>query len=61
SADAHDSLADGYIAKGDSASARQAYEQVLSLLTADASLSAASKADYRSRAEAYIRAHPPRR
>jgi dienelactone hydrolase len=56
-ADAFDSLADGYVAKGDVAGARHAYQQVLALLDADKSLSEASKADYRSRAEAYLRAH----
>jgi tetratricopeptide (TPR) repeat protein len=56
-ADAFDSLADGYVARGDVAGARHAYQQVLALLDADKSLSEASKADYRSRAEAYLRAH----
>lgn len=54
-ADAFDSLADGYIAKGDVAGARRAYQQVLALLDADKSLSEASKADYRARAEAFLR------
>ena len=56
-ADAFDSLADGYIAKGDVVGARRAYQQVLALLEADKSLSEVSKADYRSRAEAYLRSH----
>jgi dienelactone hydrolase len=57
-ADAYDSLADGYIAKGDVAGARRAYEQVLKLVDTDKSLNDASRADYRSRAEAYLRTHP---
>jgi dienelactone hydrolase len=56
-ADAYDSLADGYIAKGDVSGARRAYQQVLNLLDADKSLSESSKADYRSRAEAYLKNH----
>ena len=57
-ADAFDSLADGYIAKGDTVGARRAYQQVLALLPADKTLSEGSKADYRNRAEAYLKAHP---
>ena len=57
-ADAYDSLADGYLAKGDSTSARRAYQQVLNALNSDTSLSASSREDYRSRAEQYIRSHP---
>jgi dienelactone hydrolase len=57
-ADAYDSLADGYLAKGDSASARRAYQQVLNALDSDASLSASSRENYKSRAEQYIRSHP---
>ena len=55
SADAYDSLADGYIAFGNIAGARFAYQQVLRLLDADKTLSGASKADYRARAETYLR------
>lgn len=57
-ADAYDSLADGYLAKGDSASARRAYQQVLNSLNSDTSLSASSREEYKSRAEQYIRSHP---
>ncbi|HEX6627404.1 MAG TPA: prolyl oligopeptidase family serine peptidase [Gemmatimonadaceae bacterium] len=56
-ADAYDSLADGYIAKGDVVGARRAYQHVLALLDGDKSLSESSKADYRSRAEGYLRNH----
>ena len=56
-ADAYDSLADGYIAMGDVSAARAAYQQVLRLLDADRSLSEASKTDYRTRAEAYLKSH----
>ena len=56
-ADAYDSLADGYISKGDSASASRAYQQLLRLLEADPSLSASAKQEYRARAEQFIRAH----
>lgn len=56
-ADAYDSLADGYIAMGNVEGARGAYQEVLRLLETDKSLSEASKADYRSRAEAYLKSH----
>jgi dienelactone hydrolase len=55
--DAYDSLADGYLAKGDSASARRAYQQVLNVLDSDTSLSASSREEYKSRAVQYIRSH----
>lgn len=50
SADGFDSLADGYLAKGDSASARRAYERVLELLPADSTLEAGAREDLRERA-----------
>ena len=56
-ADAYDSLADGYTAVGDVDGARRAYLEVIRLLETDKSLSEAGKADYRSRAEAYLKSH----
>ncbi len=57
-ADAYDSLADGYLAKGDLASARHAYEQVLNALDRDTSLSPSTREEYKNRAEQYLRTHP---
>ena len=59
-ADAYDSLADGYLAKGDSTSARHAYQRVLETLNSDASLSASSREEYRNRAEQFIRSQVAR-
>jgi dienelactone hydrolase len=53
-ADAFDSLADGYLAKADSVSARVAYERVLRVLPADSSISPVARAEYRARAEAFL-------
>lgn len=57
-ADAFDSLADGYIAKGDSVAARAAYQGVLRVLPADSTLTPGQQKEYRERAEGFIRARP---
>jgi D-alanyl-D-alanine carboxypeptidase len=46
SANAHDSLADGYLATGDKESARQAIERAIALAPADASFDTAARASF---------------
>jgi len=56
SADGFDSLADGYLAKADSASARRAYERVLELLPSDSTLDGNAREELRGRATERLRA-----
>jgi hypothetical protein len=57
-ADAFDSLADGYLAKGDSAAVKVAYQSVLRVLPADSTLTPTQQKEYRERAEGFIRTRP---
>jgi tetratricopeptide (TPR) repeat protein len=56
SADGFDSLADGYLAKAGSASARRAYERVLELLPGDSTLDGNAREELRGRATERLRA-----
>jgi dienelactone hydrolase len=55
SADGFDSLADGYLAKGDSASVDGAYRQVLELLPRDSTLQQGAREELKARAEEWLR------
>ena len=55
SSDGFDSLADGYLAKADSSSARRAYERVLELLPGDSTLDAGAREELRGRATERLR------
>jgi len=58
SADAFDSMVDGYLALGDSLSPRRSYQRVLELLPTDSLLEASAREDLRRRAEEKLRELP---